>query len=285
MPGVFAALTLTPMHGNLFTVATVTETSNGDASWAGNGYGWDSAQCPVELLVTDYCQGIDGMPIAATDAAINEGWPFGVITKHVCATLGMSADERRDVARQQIEIGTIKAVERELQKGEAVQSVTGRSSHYLADADAAIVSSGAVPVREGLAALEQALADCGVGAQGVIHMTRSTASMLGGAVQRDDSDPQRLVTRLGTPVVAGVGYDPAVKVPATSTGPELVEPKPLPATQWMYATGPVAVHLGPIDVLDEIVDRTTNTMTVLGARPAAVYFDSCCHFAAEVTLA
>ena len=52
----------------------------------------------------------------------------------------------------------------------------------------------------------------------------------------------------------------------------------------MYATGPVVVHLGPVEYIGERRDVATNEAIVLAGRPAAVYWDSACHFAAEVNL-
>ena len=100
-----------------------------------------------------------------------------------------------------------------------------------------------------------------------------------------------LTTVLGTPVVAGVGYAPAVVPaapaaitlkPAPAASPLLRAPAALVTTQWMYATGPVVVHLGPVDQLGEFLDHTNNDLSVVAGRAAAVYFDGCCHFSANV---
>jgi hypothetical protein len=57
-----------------------------------------------------------------------------------------------------------------------------------------------------------------------------------------------------------------------------------PTTTWMYATGPVVVHLGSVQFIGERRDAATNEITVMAGRPAAVYWDSSCHFAAEANL-
>jgi hypothetical protein len=113
-------------------------------------------------------------------------------------------------------------------------------------------------------------------------MPRAAAALLGDDLVREGN---KLFTYLGTPVVAGTGYLPN-KAPGTApTAVGKVAPAALPSSGFIYATGPVAVHLGPVEILDEQIDRANNIITVTAARPAAVYWDSCCHFAAEVKYA
>jgi len=150
-------------------------------------------------------------------------------------------------------------------------------------------ASGKQSVYLSIAALEQALADCGLGAKGVIHLTRSVASLAtrSGVIEVVDG---QLRTVLGTPVVAGVGYAPEVvrstspTAPGDMPGPRPVQPMPL--DQWAFATGPVSVLLGPSEIIDEqpMLRISTNEITTLAGRPAAVYWDSCCTFAAHVDL-
>lgn len=280
--GVFPALALAPATGGLLSAASVTNHREASSQWMGGAFSWDTYACPTELIVTDHCVGSQSGPIAESQGDPGEGWPLGIISRQQCASLGYSVDERNDMVRAQIEVATGKALERELQTGEAALSGGHDLVHFLADGDAVTVTSSASPVLLAVAALEQALADCGVGAQGVIHMPRAAATLLGNKIQQGDSD--KLFTTLGTPIVAGTGYL-ANKAPAAGTPdvpPTKVDPSPLPSSGWIYATGPVAVHLGPIQILDEQLDRENNVITVTAARPAAVYFDSCCHFASEI---
>ena len=96
----------------------------------------------------------------------------------------------------------------------------------------------------------------GSASQGVIHLTRQAAQIAGsmGAIRMDSDGVLR--TRLGTPVVAGVGYDPEVVRAAPAKAP-IAAPKalgPRPDNQWGYATGPVVVHLGPSEFIGEHLD-------------------------------
>jgi hypothetical protein len=142
------------------------------------------------------------------------------------------------------------------------------------------VGAGVVSVEVGVAKLEQGLADCGLGLGGVIHLTRQAAQIAGsqGAIRMDSDGVLR--TRLGTPVVAGSGYDPSLS-PAAATA--TVTPVPAPAAlgpradnQWGFATGPVYVYLGESQHVGEHLDISTNVLSVIAERPAAVYWDSCC---------
>jgi hypothetical protein len=287
---VFKAMPLVPMIGGLLSVAQVNETSRDNPEWSMGVYAWESLACPNSLIITDLCDGSKSGPITSGAAVPAKGWPWGIVLNYTCSTLGYTIEDRRRIVREQIKAGTQKALEHELQTGEAVRLAGHSSVHYLADGDAVVLTSGAYDADLALAALEQALADCGLGTQGVIHMPRAVASLLavrGSILQTQD----RLYTALGTPIVAGTGYTvatspaaPAAAGPNTAVAPTPIIPGPLPISAWMYATGPVAVHLGKIEVIDEAVDHINNTITSTAVRPAAVYWDSCCHFAAEVDL-
>jgi hypothetical protein len=55
---------------------------------------------------------------------------------------------------------------------------------------------------------------------------------------------------------------------------------------YMYATGPVFVHLGSEELVtvseDQAVNPQTNEMVMVAERPASVHWDGCCHFAQQV---
>ena len=207
--GVFEALPLTPNVGDLLSAATVERTQAHNTGWAGKEFGWDSLACPSELVLTDMCSGALNGPVSKTARDHMQAWPFGIVAHHECVSLGYSIAERENAAEEQLKVGTSKAVERELQTGASALSGGHFTTPYLADKDGVSLTTAAVSVHLAIAALEQGLADCGVGAQGVIHLTRSAAYMAaldGGLVRKGNS----LFTPLGTPVAAGTGYDPAV---------------------------------------------------------------------------
>lgn len=288
--GVFPAARLKPAEGGLLSVADVVRHSTNSGEWLSGGFGWDTMSCPVEVMLADYCTNAAEGIIAASEGQEGvEAWPFGIVTRYKCSSIGYSLEERRQIALAQAEAATGKAVERALWSGEIDIASNRVSARYLtSELSVDVTPSGgvAVPVALGVAALEQALADCGAGAQGVIHMSRSAALI--GSGQQVIQHALPLTTGLFTPVAAGAGYDPRVSrrtVIATQAAvPAPEDPGALETDQWIYATGPVAVHLGQIEVLDTVFDRAENIVTVLTARPAAVYWDSCCQFAAHVDL-
>lgn len=114
----------------------------------------------------------------------------------------------------------------------------------------------------------------------MIHAPRQVASLLEQFIEYEtvgtgELAQQRLVTKLGTPIVAGVGY--------TGTAPG--NAAPASNRKWMYATGPVSVYLGPSSVVGEVqawIDEGVNDLTLQAERGAAVVWDGCCHFAVEV---
>lgn len=280
--GVFPAGTLSPAPGGLFSAADV-QRSAGVPQWANGAYGWDTILCPSEIALSDFCTNQAELVLASADGGANGSWPFGVIAKFECYTVGYTVEERRRIAREQAEAATQKAVEAELWGGKIAQASNRLDVPYLANNKAVNVGAGVVPVNVGVAKLEQALADCGLGTQGVIHLTRQ-AAVIAASQNVIEREGDKLFTALGTPVVAGVGYDPAVApaVPAhataTGTPPAFPAPPalgPRPDNQWAYATGPVYVKLGGVDNLGEHLDHTTNVLEVFAGRPAAVYWDCC----------
>jgi hypothetical protein len=290
--GVFSAMKPELAAGGILTAANVNYHDGGALRWAGGPIAWDSVLCPSDLILADFCANAGEGSIASSDGKPGDSWPFGIVSSYKCLTVGMSLEERRVIAKQQAELGTPKALERELQTAGIAHAANRLDVPYLADqhaVDVGIADSGVV---FGIAALEQALADCGLGTQGVIHMTRSAAILASSHNLLVPSSDGGLSTVLGTPVIAGVGYDPSVTkatgaatVVDLSTGTPLRKgPVTLPTSQAMYATGPVAVHLGPVDIIAEITNHTTNEMAVVAGRSAAVYFDGCCHFVVNVDL-
>lgn len=92
--------------------------------------------------------------------------------------------------------------------------------------------------------------------QGVIHMNRITAIALGQHLRVAGG---RLTTLLGTPVIAGGGYDSANVSP--STGGHI------------YGTGPVVLYRGDIDTRETAVDKSTNQASIIAQRDYVVGWD------------
>jgi hypothetical protein len=278
---VFSALKLTPSPGGILSLPNVTYHVDSDLAWAGGSFAWDMLACPLDASTSDLCSGAHASPVASTTLPphAGEGWPIGLVVGSTCSTVGLSLERAQERVRNALEAGTSKLLEHELMTGAAL-TAAGRATAFLADTNAVAAAPAGAGVALGIAALEQFLGDCGVGTEGTIHMSRSAALIaaqqhtifLAPATTRPTHTPARFYTALGTPVVVGAGYSPT---PSTV---------PIPTTTTMYATGPVAVHLGPITVLDGSHAVKQNTLTALAARPAAVYWDSCCHAKATVDL-
>ena len=281
--GVFPAGTLDPAPGGLFSAADVTRHSAGNERWAAGPYGWDSIACPTELILADFCENAAEGIIASSSIVDNGSWPFGIITKYECYTVGLSVEERRKVAREQAEAGAQKAVEHELWTGQIAQASDRLDVPYLNDNKATNVGTGVVPVNVGIAKLEQALADCGLGTKGTLHLTRQ-AALIAASQNALVREGDKLFTALGTPVIAGVGYDPSVvpAAPANNPVPAPTALGPRPDNQWGFATGPVKVHLGPVEIIGEHLDHATNVLETQAGRPAAEYWDGCCPAAVQM---
>jgi len=106
--------------------------------------------------------------------------------------------------------------------------------------------------RKALGWIEHAIASFYNG-RGVIHMSRFAASMLS---QQLFVSGSTLVTRLGTPVVAGAGY-------GTAAGDELV----------MAGSGALVAYRGPVDTDQQAMNRAVNDYDVLAQRAYAVGWD------------
>lgn len=207
-----------------------------------------------------------------------EYFPFDIRASVKLSTMGNRPEDVEASARRALDIVTQKAVEREFWDGDIAQLLTvSNDNRYLASTQSIDVTptpGTAVKVRHGLALLEQAIADSSTGFQGVIHTTRSVASAL-----RLKEDGKTLRTRIGTPVVAGVGY--------SRKGPSGADAAAGKA--WMYATGPVSVRLGPTSIIpgkvNQAVDTRINNIEYFVDRPAAVTWSTTDSYAVLVDLA
>lgn len=149
---------------------------------------------------------------------------------------------------------------------------------HLASADADVVTSGAVGLREGLALLERAIAQ--TNRFGVIHMSAALAaaySTLGGGAGVLIPERGKLYTLLGTLVIPGSGY------PGTSPDGEQSG-----TVEWAYATGPVEIlrsgdFIMPPNLV-EAINREQNEIEYRAERYYIPYWDTALHAAAEIDL-
>lgn len=269
------------LYGILSSAATVVEDNSGH--WT-RGAEFLTPDCSSDVNLTTICNtsvtvsaidGVGGTPFA-------EYFPFAIQTSFKCSTMSLKPDEVRDQAVRALDLCTQKAIEYELWTGSLAKaadvSYAGNyPNRYLASTNAVNVTpTPGTPVKTkfGLALLERAIANCGCGIRGTIHAPRDVASALN--LKAKDG---HLETSLGNLVIAGSGY--------TGTAPNGTQPS---GTQsWMYATGPVTVRLGPIEITPGEVAQSVNTSinetTYYTERVAAPLLDSCCIHAVLVDLA
>jgi hypothetical protein len=142
--------------------------------------------------------------------------------------------------------------------------LVGSSNPFFGDANVDILNSGtAVSPSNGFAFLEQAIGDtC---RQGMIHAT--PAVIASGTQTFPLSGMDRLETANGTPVVSGMGYQGVDTPWLASPGAD---------EDWIFATGPVEVHLGPLVMtnIKETLDRSDNTVTFRAERYALALWDT-----------
>lgn len=253
--------------------------SQGTDDLLGDGDRWDSSL------------GFDFAPESCDDAWVENGCdvstrsidghpanirvqPFDVVAGDRCSTFGFSNADYIGRATRLLERCESKQISRELWEGTLAQS-EGWDNQYLARTSSDTVTDGPTAVIDVLACLEQALAECACGGQGMIHATRQLVThwaALGPSVLRRDGNT--LLTIHDTIVVSDAGY--------TGTGPSGETDN-----VWAYATGMVTVLRGPITVTPDSLTgifSDVNDLEFYASRPAAYAWDGCCHFAAEADL-
>lgn len=287
--GVYKAPDLVPAPCGILSVAQVMTHSSAkyDERWVrGFSYEYES-QPTVRLLTVDDATVTNGELYDGTgDAQFLEYTPFFIEVEDARSTFGVLGEDRFASVKKQLEAATQKAVEFELWEGQTALADTNSNSYLRKAGAATVVNAGALDPITALMLLEQAIAASPVGANGVIHMTRDVASLLGSRliyIPTQEGKSGRAMTRLGTAVVIGSGYTGAGRTSDANTTASA-------SNKWMYATGPVEVHLGKVEVVNEnlgqaiTVSTNTNDLVIKALRPAAVYFDPTIHYTVRLAL-
>lgn len=286
--GVFPASELIPSPCGILSVADVMKHTarETDERWVRKfSKEYTSLPSYVRLLTVNDAAVTNGtLTDNQTDATYLDYVPFNIEVEDLSSTFGLLGQDRFESVKAQLEAVTSKALEFEFWAGQAaLAEATGNM--YLSKASAATIPvAGARKPENALMILEQAIAESPTGQNGVIHMTRDVASILGSRLiykKGEKENSGRAMTRLGTDVVIGSGY--------TGNGPIGHANAAASATnKWIYATGPVEVHLGKIEVVNENLaqgaDVTINNMRIKAFRPAAVYADPSMLYTMRVTL-
>ena len=289
--GVIPAPAVPEAPFGLFSAATVVERGPRDEHW-GQGFEAMSEACAFDASIHDICGGIPPVDVyvQSGDRFVSVR-PFGILATDECSTVGFSVEDRRARVTRQLELVTQKSVEAEFWRGtyraewEAVYSgqnggalPVGQS--YLSRSDTEVLGDTATTSQSpkvGLALLEQGLADRGPGYEGVIHMSPLVASMFAGVLEPGDDGKLRTMS----------GHRVAVGARCDGRGPGQTAP-PSAFAHWMYATGPMFVVLGSKELItvneQQATNASTNMMTYVAARPAAVYSDGCCQLAVQADI-
>lgn len=288
--GVYQASELVPAPCGILSVANVIKHTGReyDERWIRKlSQEFDSLPSYVRLLtVNDEVVTNGELTDNQADLSYIDYTPFYIDVEDFASTFGVLGEDRFARVKNQLESVTQKAVEHEFWEGKtALATDPDEPNMYLRKTGyATIPVSGAKKPENALMILEQAISNSPVGQNGVIHMTRDVASILGSRIiykKGEDENSGRAMTRLGTDVVIGSGY--------TGNGPIGDANAAASATnKWMYATGPVDVHLGKIEIVNENLaqgaDVTINNMRIKAYRPAAVFADPAIAYAMRVTL-
>lgn len=181
--------------------------------------------------------------------------PFGISQGSECSTLSR-VDQRRH-AEGRLDATTEWAVGRQL-----ATDAMGLRSPSLANSTG-LGTLQWFDVGAGVAALEQAAADKGYGAQWWVHVPIQAVNLL---ALYFDPRATRLQLFSGAPVVASPGY------PGGASGQIR-----------LWVTGPVWAAVSDPLTMDD-VDRNTNRQTAYAERSAIVAFDPCINFHIDVPL-
>jgi hypothetical protein len=241
---------------------------NDGARWEG-GFAWRPERC-ITTQGFSPCTNPDAPDFIADGGGVQYHVPVGYRVRDYCTTIGGQLDEDR--VRRQAEAVASYEIAHELWTGEisAADPVTIEGSPFvnphLASTDATTVV-GTGTFAERLGQLEEAARVAAKGQQVFlhvpIHLITPVANLL---IRRGEA----LYTALDSVVVADAGY--IGTSPAGAAG------------EWMYATGPVAVRMTPVEVeFDpaETIDRRINRQEIWADRLFAAYFDPCVHLAMD----
>lgn len=199
--------------------------------------------------------------------ASDSDWPlprfdaFVVYKPVTCSTISVGGDPEEFSRRAEV---TLEAVLSAGIENALAQGVTTSSNPFFADGNVTVLNAGtAVSPGVGLSFLEEAIgATC---RQGMIHAT--PAVIAGLQAFPLPGEDLRLITANGTPVVSGDGYQ------GVQGGPLGV---PGATEDWIFATGPVHVYLGPLVIYStkESLDRSDNTLTFRAERYVVAVWDT-----------
>lgn len=227
----------------LFSVLTLRESS--DPHWA-NGVEWRSMPCdPAGLIEDPSCD--EPFEKIFRKGGTGSATPFTVYGSAWCGTPAGRAFEAGE------EDATAHLLAREEAQAEA--AVWARLAAEAEDLN----PGGALAPKHALAVAERWLGR-EYGSLGVVHTDRGAATLLDTTVSQSGN---RLVTKVGTPVVAGAGY------PGTSPAGDITAD-----VSWLFVSPALFGYRGQV-FTSSALDRERNDHYALAERNYVVGFDPC----------
>lgn len=199
------------------------------------------------------CPAVSGSKTFSPNEPAISGAPFGVYTSYTCGSLGYSFAEVEQKVRTRMMLREQRAVERRLWQGVPAGGTGGLPGQF----QSATTLTAASCMTEALVSLEQSLADNGV-VGGLIHARPGMSAVMAQAHLIEKGPGRQTVTRMGTPVVFGHGYNgtgPAGQ-PVTTT------------TEYLYASGRVLIWGSDTEVppIGQTMDRALNQIYTVAER-------------------
>lgn len=225
--GIYPAAELRPTEFGILSAARVmNHTSRAyDEKWI-RGFSFEYDTRPTVRLLEDGGSSAHTMFDGSGLARYIEIKPFFIEVEDFRSTFSLTGEDRFARVLRQIEAVTQKAIERELENG-FIARADDTTNQYLADIASLEYASAtpgtAVSSAEAISMLENGLSNSPVGEQGVLHITRDVATLLGSnwLLMRveDDKGKFHIETINGTTSSIGAGYlgnGPAIVVQSYS---------------------------------------------------------------------
>lgn len=203
---------LKPAEFGIFSAARVNDHTGSDAdhSWV-RGFSYEYDSRPTVRLLEDTGSSVHVMYDGTGVARYQEYKSFFIEVEDFRSTFSLAGEDRFARVLKQLDAASQKAVERELQNG-YVARTDATPNIYLAKNGAATILGAATghSVEKALLFIEDAMSNSPTGEQGVLHITRGIAALLGSQwlLMRveDDNGKFHIETINGTTTVVGSGY-------------------------------------------------------------------------------
>ena len=247
-----------------------------DPRWM-QGLTWRAQPCGSRDVVEgiDMCVAFSGFTTDFTEGAAPQYVPPHVAVALPCSGISGQTvlEETRDRAAALLDRCQTLGIADELWTGDRAIA-RGWPNDYLSESAGLDQPKGttAQGVIRSFAEAEQYLADSFCAGGGMIHATPRTATYWARFGLVDRQADGRLLSKLGTVVVADPGYDGSAPDGTVDASGD---------TAWVYMSGSVDVRLGPVELstgagLDlSGIDRLDNDFTVYAHRAFAATFESC----------